>query len=151
MPAAAGTYNLRFFRNDTPTKLATSATITVTAATPSVALSATTVVAGGTVTAAIANGRANASDWVTLNATAAVDGTYVDWKYLDGTHTKPAAAFPTRRSSDLMPAAAGTYNLRFFRNDTLIKLATSATITVTAATPSVALSATTVVAGGTVT
>ena len=66
MPATPGTYNVRFFLNDSLTKLATSATITVTAAAPSIALSATTVVPGGTVTATIANGPGNAGDWVGL-------------------------------------------------------------------------------------
>ena len=64
MPTAPGTYNVRFFLNDTTAKLATSATITVTG--PTVTLSATTVAPGGTVTATIANGPGNAGDWVVL-------------------------------------------------------------------------------------
>ena len=60
---------LRFFRNNTYTVLATSATITVTSpAPPSITLSATTVCAGATVMATIANGPGNAGDWVGLYA-----------------------------------------------------------------------------------
>ena len=54
---------------------------------PTVALSATTVVPGGTVTATIANGPGNAGDWVGLHGASVADGTYVDWKYLNGTRT----------------------------------------------------------------
>ena len=153
MPATPGTYNVRFFLNDSSAKLATSATITVTApAAPSIALSATTVVAGGTVTATIANGPGNAGDWVGLFGAGAADGTYLDWKYLNGTRTRPGSGVTGAAVTFTMPATPGTYNVRFFLNDSMTKLATSATITVTAAAPpTIALSATTVVPGGTVT
>ena len=151
MPATPGAYNVRFFLNDSLAKLATSATITVTAATPTIALSATTAVTGGTVTATIANGPGNAGDWVALFSAGAADGTYLDWKYLNGTQSRPGSGVTGAAVAFTMPAAPGTYNVRFFLNDSLGKLATSATITVTAVTPGIALSATTVVPGGTVT
>ena len=82
----------------------------------------------------------------------AADGTYIDWKYLNGTQTRPASGVTGAAVAFTMPATPGTYNVRFFLNDSLTKLATSATITVTApAPPSIALSATTVAPGGTVT
>ena len=89
MPATPGTYNVRFFLNDSWTKLATSATITVTAAAPpSITLSATTVAPGGTVTATIANGPGYAGDWIGLYGASVADATsYVDWKYLNGTQS----------------------------------------------------------------
>ena len=131
MPATPGTYNVRFFLNDSWTKLATSATITVTApAPPSITLSATTVVPGGTVTATIANGPGNAGDWVGLVGASAADGTYMDWKYLNGTRTRPATGLTGAAVTFTMPATPGTYNVRFFLNDSWTKLATSATITV---------------------
>ena len=153
MPATPGTYNVRLFLNDSLAKLATSATITVTAAaSPSIALSATTVVPGGTVTATIANGPGKTGDWVALFAGGAGDGTYLDWKYLNGTQSKPGSGMTAAAVAFTMPATPGPYNVRLFLNDSTTKLATSSTITVTAgAVPSIALSATTVVPGATVT
>ena len=127
--------------------------VDVTAPPPSIALSATTSwPAGATVTATIANGPGNAGDWVGLYGASAADGTYVDWKYLNGTQTRPGSGVTGAAVTFTMPATPGTYNVRFFLNDSWVKLATSATITVTApAPPTIALSATTVVPGGTVT
>jgi hypothetical protein len=131
MPATPGTYNVRFFLNDSTTKLATSATITVTTATPpSIALSATTVASGGTVTATIANGPGNAGDWVGLYGESAGNGTYVDWKYLNGTRSKPGSGVTGAAVTFTMPMTPGTYNVRLFLNDTTSLLATSLTITV---------------------
>jgi hypothetical protein len=153
MPATPGTYNVRFFLNDSWVKLATSATITVTAtAPPTLTLSATTILPGGTVTATIVNGPGNAGDWLGLLGASAADGAYVAWKYLNGTQFRPASGVTGAAVAFTMPATPGAYNVRFFLNDSWAKLATSATITVTApAPPTVTLSATTVVPGGTVT
>jgi hypothetical protein len=147
MPAA-GTYNVRFFQNDSLTVLATSSSITVV---PSIVLSATTAVAGQTVTATIAGGPGYGADWVGLypaSATSAVANLLASL-YLNGRGTAPGvsgATLPFR-----MPAA-GTYNIRFFQNDSLTVLATSSSITVTTAVvPSIVLSATTAVTGQTVT
>ena len=114
-----------------PTKLATSATITVTAAAPpTIALSVTTVAPGGTVTATMANGPGYAADWVALFVESAADGTYVDWKYLNGLHTKPGSGVTGASVPFTMPSAPGMYNVRFFLNDSISRLATSLTITV---------------------
>ena len=129
MPATPGTYNVRFFLNDSMTKLATSATITATAlAPPSIALSATTAVPGGTVTATVANGPGKAGDWVGLFSDNAPDATYVDWMYLNGTKTRPASGLTGAAVAFTMPATPGTYNVRLFLNDSTSKLATSPTI-----------------------
>ena len=91
MPATPGTYNVRFFLNNSWAKLATSATITVTPPPPpTITLSTTTIVPGGTVTATIVNGPGNAGDWLGLIGASAADGTYVAWKYLNGMQTRPA-------------------------------------------------------------
>jgi hypothetical protein len=121
---------VRFFLNDSTTRLATSATITVTGTAPSVAVSATTVSAGGTVTATVANGPANAGDWVGLYATGAADSTALAWNYLSGTRTKPAPGVSGAAVPFTMPITPGTYNVRFFLNDSSSKLATSPTISV---------------------
>ena len=67
--------------------------------------------------------------WVGLYATGAADSTYVDWKYLNGTHTRPASGVTGAAVAFTMPATPGTYNVRFFLNDSWTKLATSTTIT----------------------
>ena len=69
-------------------------------------------------------------DWVGLHRASAADETYVDWKYLNGTQTRPGSGLTGAAVAFTMPAAPGTYNVRFFLNDSLTKLATSATITV---------------------
>ena len=60
----------------------------------------------------------------------AADSPYVDWKYLNGTRTSPGTGVTGAAVTFTMPAAPGTYNVRFFLNDSWTKLATSATITV---------------------
>ena len=146
LPMTPGTYNVRFFLNDSTTRLATSATITA----PGLTLSATTVSTGATVTATIANGPANVGDWVGLYVASDPDSTYVAWNYLNGSRTRPATGVPGATLPFTMPTTPGTYNVRFFLNDSTTRLATSATITVTGTLPSVTVSATTMSAGGTV-
>jgi hypothetical protein len=146
-----GTYNVRLFLNDSTTRLATSATITVTGTPPSVTISATTVSAGGTVTATIADGPANMGDWVGLYAASDPDSTYLAWSYLNGSRTRPATGMSSATVPFTMLMTPGTYNVRLFLNDSTTRLATSATITVTGTPPNVTVSATTVSAGGTVT
>jgi agmatine deiminase len=108
--------------------LATSVAITVVGA--SVTPSATSVAPGATVTATVANGPANAGDWVGLYATGAAVSAYLEWQYLNGTHTAPAVGVSGAPLTFTMPLTAGTYELRFFHDNTYTVLATSATITV---------------------
>ena len=147
MPVTAGTYQLRFFRNNTNTVLVTSATITV--GPPSIALSATTVAPGAVVTATIANGPGNLTDWVGLFATGAQSKSALEWKYLNGTRTAPTSGLSGAALTFTLPVTANAYELRFFRNNAYTVLATSATISF--GTPSIALSATTVAPGAAVT
>jgi putative Ig domain-containing protein len=127
----SGTYELRFFQNNTYTVLATSAHISVAAAGPvGITPSATTVAPGATVTATIVNGPGNAGDWVALYATGASAGNYVQWQYLNATHTAPAVGLGGAVLTFTLPVTLGTYQLRFFQNNTYTVLATSATITV---------------------
>jgi len=130
MPNVPGVYNVRFFFNDSIALLAQSATITVTGTLPTISVNTTTVAPGGTVMATIANGPGNAADWVGVFATADSDSVYQDWKYLNGTKAKPATGVTGAIVPFTMPLTPGTYHVRFFLNDSLVKLATSATITV---------------------
>ena len=97
-PAMVGDYQLRWFSNNTYARLATSATITVSAAAqPTVTVSPTLVAVGGTLTVTLANGPGAAGDWVGLNAVNGPDTSYVQWKYLNGTTTQPATGLTARR------------------------------------------------------
>jgi hypothetical protein len=147
MPGVAGTYELRFYRNNSLTLLATSAPITVTA--PSIAVSPTTVKTGASVTATVANGPGYAMDWVGLYPVGGTAAQRVSYQFLNGLTSPPASGTTGATLTFTMPAAAGTYELRLFRNNSLTLLATSAPITVTA--PSITVSPTTVTTGGSVT
>src|SRR5438034_973523 len=89
MPTTPGTYTVQLLANDTYVVLAASAVITVqnNNPTPTISATPTTVTGGGDVTVTVANGPANARDWVALYA----GSTLVDWKYLNGSQTAPAA------------------------------------------------------------
>ena len=132
LPTTPGTYNVRFFRNDSGSLLATSATITVTApTTPTITLSTTSVAPGGTVTATIANGPGNPGDWVALYAAGDPGVTsYFEWKYLNGTTTQPGTGLTGAALLFTLPTTPGTYNVRFFLDNSGTLLATSLTITV---------------------
>ena len=129
LPLTPGTYQVRFFLNDSFTVLATSATITVAA--PTVTLSATTVAPGGTVSATIANGPANSLDWVGLYAAGAPPAGYLRAAYLNDTLTAPTPGLTGGTLTFTLPLTPGTYQVRFFLNDSFTVLATSGAITVT--------------------
>jgi len=120
-----------------------SVTITVTA-TPSVTLGAATANAGGVIAATAANGPGAPGDFIGLYD---ASGANAGWWYLNGTHVMPAAGVSGATVSFTLPAAAGTYQARFY-NASYALLATSGPVVVTM--PSVALSASTGTAGGAV-
>ena len=98
---------------------------------PTVSLDSSSVNPGGTISFTVSNGPANPKDWVTLSATSAPDNTYVDWKYLNGSKTAPATGQSGATLQFTAPSTPGTYNIRFFANNSLAnKLATSPTINV---------------------
>jgi hypothetical protein len=122
MPATPGTYVLKFWGGST--LLAASETITV--ASPSLTLSTTTAAPGEIVTATVANGPGNSTDWVAVHVTGA--SSYLDWKYLNGSKTPPATGTANAAVPFAMPATPGTYTLKFYAGSTL--LATSENIVV---------------------
>src|SRR5438270_4990192 len=91
----------------------------------------TTVPARGTVTVTIANGPGNTTDWVALYPIGANAGAYLDWQFLNGQRTAPATGLTAATLTFTMPAAPGTYEFRFFPNNTFTLLATTAPVTVT--------------------
>jgi hypothetical protein len=147
---SAGRYEARFFLNNSLTVLATSGSITVVVP-PTIALSATTALTGQTVTATVANGPGNAWDWVGLYPVGASSAlaNRVAYKFLNGLGTAPASGVTGATLTFVLPTSAGNYEARFFLNNSLTVLATSASIVVI--NPSIGLSATTALAGQTVT
>ena len=145
--AAAGqTLSVTFTPTDAANYTTATASVLITViGVPTVTLGATSGTAGGTVTATIANAPGTPGDWVGLYD---ANGTPVQWQYLNGTQTLPAAGVTSATVTFILPATPGTYHARLF-NATYTLVATSATITTTV--PSVTLGATTGTAGGTVT
>ncbi len=137
LPATPGTYHARLF-NSTYTRVATSGTIATSA--PSVTLTSSGT-AGGAATATIANAPGTAGDWVGLFD---ANGNPVQWQYLNGSHSLPAAGVSSATITFILPATPGAYHARLF-NAAYTRVATSGTITTSA--PSVRLGAAT---GGTV-
>jgi len=146
-PMMPGTYEARFFSNNTFTRLATSSTVTVTALVPSVTPSAATVSAGSPIGFVVAGGPANPLDWVALYRTTTGDGAYIAWQFLNGTTMPP----PTGRSGATLqftaPITPGNYEIRFFSNNTFVRLATSGAVTITAVPATVTPTAATVPVG----
>jgi hypothetical protein len=134
-PMIPGTYVARFFTNGW-TKIASSSSVTVQTASPTVTMMTPTVNAGGTITVAVANGPGMRNDWVALAATGAPDSTYVAWKYLNGLTSLPAAGLTGATLQFVAPTTSGTYVARLFTNG-WTKLATSSATTVADTTPPV--------------
>ena len=129
LPDTPGTYSLRLFRGGTYDVAATSAPITV--ASPSLSVSATNVAAGETVTATIENAPGEAGDWIGLYDAAGAVANYREWKYLNGSHAKPAAGSSSALVAFTLPSTPGEYDLRLFPEGSYAIVAASAHITVT--------------------
>ena len=155
-PLSAGltarSYELRLFRNNGFTKLATSGSFTVTAGV-ALSVSPPVVAAGGAVTATWSGIVApTGGDWIGLYTPAAADGAYVARIYVNcaaspGATGAAGGACPFALSAGLTP---GSYQLRLFSNNTLTRLAVSGNFTVNAPA-TLAVSPTAMSAGGAVT
>ena len=126
MPPRAGTYNLRFFSKDSFVRLATSVPVTVVS--PTLTITPSAASGGATVTVVVANAPGFATDWIGLYSVDASDGSYLDWKFLNGTRVAPSTGVSTATLTFTMPATPGRYNLRLFANNSFINLANSITI-----------------------
>jgi acyl-CoA thioesterase FadM len=150
MPTTAATYEFRLFANGAYTRLATSPTVTVTSSLPeptdpSLAVSATVVNGGDSVTVTLSDGPGNNFDWIALAAVGDPDTTYLQTVYVGQGAT-------TATWTVNMPTTAGTYEFRLFADNGYTRLVTSPTVTVAALTPaSLAVSATAVNGGDSVT
>jgi subtilisin family serine protease len=88
-----------------------------------------TVVPGGTIQVVVDNGVVRARDWVGLYPVNGPDFGFLDWKYLNGAQSLPAAGVANATLQFAAPATPGAYNLRLFTVG-YTKLATSVPITV---------------------
>jgi nitrous oxidase accessory protein len=122
-PSTAGTYEFRLFPNNGFTRAATSPPVTVTAPSPTLTVSATTVAPGASVTVTLSNGPGGAWDWLALAATTAPNTSYVTYTFVGGGVT-------SRTWTVTMPSTPGTYEFRLFLNNGYTRAATSPPINV---------------------
>jgi hypothetical protein len=124
MPLSAGSYEFRMFLSGGYTRAATSPAITVTSDPPILTLNATTVVAGGSITATLTRGLGGNYDWLALAPVGAPDTTYSTWTYV-------GAGLTTRTWSTVVPNTPGQYEIRLFLNNGYTRAATSPSFAVT--------------------
>jgi lysophospholipase L1-like esterase len=118
-----GTYEARYFKNNGFTKVATSATFTVSTSSggggeaPIVTLAVTpeTTFAGESVLVSWTAEDAGLLDWIGLYEVGASDSQYLEWKY---------TALRNGDTRFVMPGP-GLYEFRYFRDNSFVKLAVS--------------------------
>lgn len=145
---SGSTYELRLFSNNAYTRLATSSPFTVTASAATIAASPSSVNAGSAVTATWSGiGAPTATDWIGLYGdSAAGNSAPLAWSYTNG---NPSGSLPM--AVPVSTAAAGTYELRLYANNTYIRLATSSPFTVTASAATISSTQSSVPRGSQVT
>ena len=90
---------------------------------PSLTVSATTVGPGSPVTVTLLNGYGGEFDWLALASATAPDSSYLQYVYV-------GAGIADRTWTVSMPASAGAYEFRLFRDNTYTRAATSPGVTV---------------------
>jgi hypothetical protein len=124
MPTTSGTYEFRLFPNNGYSRAATSVPVTVVGLPPSLAVNATSVGGGSSVTMTLTNGLGGAADWLALAATGSPSTSYLQYTYV-------GSGITTRMWTVTMPTTAGTYEFRLFPNNGYTVAATSPAVTVT--------------------
>jgi hypothetical protein len=147
MPMAPGTYELRLFANNGYTRLATSGPVTVASSGPVVSGPSAAVAAGGSTTVSWQGVASPTSmDWVGLYKSGAADTSPTKWFYT--ATCGPTTGTPKASGScSLTMPAAGTYDLRLFRNGGYTRLANSRPLTVVSSLPTLTVSPATVSPG----
>jgi subtilisin len=147
-PATPGTYEFRLYRQGSFVRLATSPTVIVTAApSPELSISATAVAGGQPVTATLLNGQGGSQDWLAFAPTGAGDSAYLQFVYV-------GAGVTTRTWTVNTPTTSGAYEFRLYKQNSFVRLATSAAVTVTGPpppSPTISVNVTTTAPGGPVT
>ncbi len=131
-PPQGGSCNARLFLNDGWTKVASSGNVSFPVVPPSVLVTNPNVTAGVALNVVVANGPANATDWVGIYRTGSPDTPSISWSYMNGLQDPPATGSSTATLTFTAPAVGGTYDVRMFANNGYVKLATSNIVTVTA-------------------
>jgi len=136
IPAAllSGTYELRLFANNSAqVRLATSSTFTVQGLPPpTLSVNPSSVTAGTNVTATWSGILSpTKSDWIGLYVAGAADNAFISWIYVNCTKA-PSSALVSGSCPFLIPAsvATGTYELRLFSNNGLMRLGRSNVFTI---------------------
>jgi subtilisin family serine protease len=144
--ATAGQYEFRLFQGGGFTRLGTSPTVNVTSSgPPSLSVSASTIMAGQSVTVTLSNGPGNALDWLAFAPVGAANNSYVQFTYVGGGVTN-------RTWTVTAPTTPGQYEFRLFLNGGFTRLATSPAVTVqTPPPPVLTVSTATAAPGQTVT
>jgi len=78
----------------------------------------------------VTSGPGNPKDWLALYPTGAADSAYLDWFFLNGTKSAPAVGLTTATVPFTLPNTPGTYEVRFFINNTYQRPGTTPTVTV---------------------
>jgi hypothetical protein len=124
-PHQSGSYVARAFLNNTWTRLAESASFTVTVpiTTSTISTDQSSYAADATVTVTYAGLPGNVEDWISLAPAGSPDTTWVAWVFTGG-QTSGTAIFSA-------PLQTGSYVARAFLNNTWTLLGESASFTVT--------------------
>ena len=124
VPTTGGPFEFRLFLNNSYTRAATSAPVSLSGPVPSLDVSTTSAAGGTSVTATLTNGIGGAKDWLALAASSASNATYVQWIYV-------GAGVTSRTWTITLPSSGGPYEFRLFLNDGYTRAATSPAITLT--------------------
>jgi hypothetical protein len=109
-PLLGGTYEFRLFTNNSFTRVATSAPITVIATTtPALTVDVTAAHPGDPVTVTLTNGFGGSGDWLALASATAPNNTYLKYAYV-------GAGVTSRTWTVTMPSFTGAYEFRLFVN-----------------------------------
>ena len=93
------------------------------------------VAPGASIAVAVANGPGNPTDWVAIYAAGDPNQyNHLSWVYLNGTQTAPTAGMKSATVTMTAPNTNGSYEARFYANDTYTLLAL-VTFTVQGVTP----------------
>jgi hypothetical protein len=123
MPMTPGAYQFRLLVSGY-TRVATSATVTVTPPPPAqLTTNVTTASVGTPVTVTLTAGYGGPTDWIALASTNAPNNVYLQWVYV-------GAGVTTRDWTVTIPAP-GTYEFRLFLQNGFTRAATSPPVTVT--------------------
>lgn len=91
----------------------------------------TSVAAGAVFQVTVEGGPGNLADWVGFYpVTVTPPGGHLDWQYLNGLQTPPAIPLTSATLTFTAPTVDGLYNLRWFRNNGYVGIASSGLIAV---------------------